>query len=133
MCHMLEHVVDLRAALREINDSLPPNGTVLLAWPELETWTLAGVAGALNFEHGLYVTVPRLEALFEEFGWRKSAEQHFGENDTVFLAFTAAWHHAEIASPRFPLRRQLPATSPSSDSMRQQSRVRWTRTMARHS
>ena len=87
MCHMLEHVVDLRAALREISDSLPPHGTVLLAWPGLETWTRSGVAGALNFEHGLYVTVPRLETLFEEFGWRKSAEQHFGENDTVFLAF----------------------------------------------
>ena len=87
MCHMLEHVVDLRAALRELSDSLPANGTVLLAWPELEIWARAGVAGALNFEHGLYVTVPRLEALFNEFGWRKSAEQRFAENDTVFLAF----------------------------------------------
>lgn len=87
MCHMLEHVVDLRAALREIGDSLPASGTVLLAWPELETWTRAGLAGALNFEHGLYVTLPRLEALFDEFGWRKADQQRFDENDTLFLAF----------------------------------------------
>jgi hypothetical protein len=87
MCHMLEHVVDLRAAIHELNDSLPNNGDILLAWPELETWTRARLAGALNFEHGVYVTVERLEALLREFGWRLSAKQRFSENDTMFMTF----------------------------------------------
>jgi hypothetical protein len=87
MCHMLEHVMDLRATIRALSNSLPEDGIIVLAWPELETWTRAGTAGALNFEHGIYVTAPRLVALFSEFGWRKTAKQRFAENDTVFMAF----------------------------------------------
>ena len=76
MCHMFEHATDLRAALTAINDALPDNGRICLAWPELEHWTAKGVAGALNFEHGIYLTVPRLLALLAEFGWREAAREH---------------------------------------------------------
>lgn len=86
MCHMFEHALDLRAALRAIGAALPPDGRFCLAWPELERWVEKGVAGALNFEHGLYLTVPRLLALLGEFGWREIARQHWAENDTLFLA-----------------------------------------------
>lgn len=88
MCHMFEHVVDLRAALAALDIQLPPDGRICLAWPDLETWVRKGVAGALNFEHGVFLTVPRLLALFAEFGWRVAARMHWTENDTWFLAFT---------------------------------------------
>jgi hypothetical protein len=86
MCHMFEHATDLRAALTAINSALPANGRICLAWPELEHWTAKGVAGALNFEHGIYLTVPRLLALLAEFGWREVARERWKENDTLFLA-----------------------------------------------
>jgi hypothetical protein len=87
MCHMFEHVVDLRNTLRLLDAQMPPDGRICLAWPELETWVAKGVAGALNFEHGVYVTVPRLLALFAEFGWRVAAKKIWAENDTWFLSF----------------------------------------------
>ncbi|HXS07727.1 MAG TPA: methyltransferase domain-containing protein [Rhizomicrobium sp.] len=86
MCHMFEHATDLRAALTAINKVLPAHGRICLAWPELEHWTAKGVAGALNFEHGVYLTVPRLLTLLAEFGWRETARERWRENDTVFLA-----------------------------------------------
>lgn len=86
MCHMLEHVVDLRAALLQIQRALPADGRICIAWPELEHWTARDLAGALNFEHGVYLTVPTLLSLFAEFGWREMARQHWAENDTLFLA-----------------------------------------------
>ena len=88
MCHMFEHATDLRAALGAIGEALPQEGRICIAWPELEHWTRKGVAGALNFEHGLYLTVPRLKALFAEFGWSPMAQMRWAENDTVFAAFT---------------------------------------------
>jgi hypothetical protein len=86
MCHMLEHATDLRAALAAIHAALPADGRICIAWPELEQWTAKGVAGALNFEHGIYLTVPRLLALLSEFGWREIARRRWDENDTLFLA-----------------------------------------------
>lgn len=86
MCHMFEHATDLRAALAAIHAALPADGRICIAWPELEQWTAKGVAGALNFEHGIYLTVPRLLALFSEFGWRIIARRRWDENDTLFLA-----------------------------------------------
>lgn len=86
MCHMFEHATDLRAALMAIGAALPADGRICIAWPELEHWTAKGVAGALNFEHGIYLTVPRLLALLSEFGWREIARQRWDENDTLFLA-----------------------------------------------
>lgn len=86
MCHMFEHATDLRAALTAIHAALPADGRICIAWPELEQWTAKGVAGALNFEHGIYLTVPRLLALLSEFGWRETARQRWDENDTLFLA-----------------------------------------------
>lgn len=86
MCHMLEHATDLRAALAAIHAALPADGRICVAWPQLEQWTAKGVAGALNFEHGIYLTVPRLLALLSEFGWREIARRRWDENDTLFLA-----------------------------------------------
>lgn len=86
MCHMFEHATDLRAALAAIDAALPIDGRICIAWPELEQWTAKGVAGALNFEHGVYLTVPRLLALLSEFGWRETARRRWDENDTLFLA-----------------------------------------------
>jgi SAM-dependent methyltransferase len=86
MCHMFEHATDLRQALAAIKAVLPAHGRICLAWPELEQWTQKGVAGALNFEHGIYLTVPRLLALLAEFGWRETARRRWDENDTLFLA-----------------------------------------------
>ena len=88
MCHMLEHVVDLRASLAVMDATLPPDGRICIAWPELENWTARGLAGALNFEHGIYLTVPWLRSLFAEFGWHLAAQRRWAENDTRFLAFT---------------------------------------------
>ncbi|MEO8301242.1 MAG: methyltransferase domain-containing protein [Rhizomicrobium sp.] len=87
MCHMLEHVVDLRATLAVLDTRLPPDGRICIAWPELENWTARGVAGALNFEHGIYLTVPRLLSLFAQSGWHLRAQSRWAENDTRFLAF----------------------------------------------
>jgi hypothetical protein len=98
MCHMFEHVVDLRATLEILDGVLPADGRICLAWPELESWTRKGVAGALNFEHGVYVTVPRLLALFAQFGWRIEARQLWPENDTWFLAFARG--AADTSAPR---------------------------------
>jgi SAM-dependent methyltransferase len=87
MCHMLEHVVDLRSTLAVLDATLPPDGRICIAWPELENWAARGVAGALNFEHSIYLTVPRLQSLFAEFGWHLAAQRRWAENDTRFLAF----------------------------------------------
>lgn len=95
LCHMLEHVADLRTALSVLADTLPQDGRILLAWPELEHWVAKGLAGALNFEHGLYVSVPRLEALFAEFGWQVVAEEYWAENDTRFIALGRAAPRAD--------------------------------------
>jgi hypothetical protein len=97
MCHMFEHVTDLRVTVEMLNGTLPADGRICLAWPELESWTRKGVAGALNFEHGVYVTVPRLLALFAQFGWRVQARQLWTENDTWFLAFARG--PADTAAP----------------------------------
>ncbi|HWF65171.1 MAG TPA: methyltransferase domain-containing protein [Rhizomicrobium sp.] len=97
MCHMFEHATDLRAALTAINAALPDNGRICLAWPELEHWTAKGVAGALNFEHGIYVTVPRLLTLLAEFGWRERARERWKENDTLFLALDRGGAAVEVA------------------------------------
>ena len=86
MCHMFEHVTDLRQALATIGEALPQEGRIVIAWPELEHWTRKGAAGALNFEHGVYLTVPRLMALFAEFGWSPLARSRWAENDTLFAA-----------------------------------------------
>jgi hypothetical protein len=83
---MFEHATDLRETLTAIGAVLPADGRLCLAWPELEQWTEKGVAGALNFEHGIYLTVPHLLALLAEFGWRETARQRWEENDTLFLA-----------------------------------------------
>jgi hypothetical protein len=87
MCHMFEHATDLRAALGAIGEALPDDGRICIAWPELEHWTRGGVAGALNFEHGIYLTVPGLLALFAEFGWSPLAQTRWTENHTLFAAF----------------------------------------------
>ncbi|MEI9885316.1 MAG: methyltransferase domain-containing protein [Rhizomicrobium sp.] len=86
MSHVLEHVIDLKDALRVLRDAAACR-TVLLAWPELEAWTAKGQAGALNFEHNLYVSAPRLEAAFGAAGWRLHARRRWDENDTLFLCF----------------------------------------------
>lgn len=99
MCHVLEHVVDLRSTLTTLNDALPPDGRICVAWPELENWVAQGVAGALNFEHGLYLTVPRLVSLFAEFGWHLAGQKHWVENETRFLAF-ARGAPATVHAPR---------------------------------
>lgn len=108
MCHMFEHATDLRAALGAIDAALPADGRLCLAWPVLERWTAKGVAGALNFEHGIYLTVPRLMALLAEFGWTEIARQAWDENDTLFLALArgtapaaAAHSDAGMAVPAY--------------------------------
>lgn len=87
MCHMLEHVTDLRAAIDDITAALPENGRLIFAWPVLERWVEKGLAGALNFEHSTYVPLPALKALLARAGWRLSAEELWAENDTLFAAF----------------------------------------------
>jgi hypothetical protein len=87
MCHMFEHCVDLRDTVKRLSESLPAVGRILLAWPELERWVEKSLAGALNFEHGIYLTLPRLRALFAEFGWVIRSEVRWEEFDTRFLAF----------------------------------------------
>lgn len=87
MCHMLEHVIDLRAAIDDITAALPADGRLVIAWPVLERWVEKGLAGALNFEHATYVPLPALTALFARAGWRLREEEHWTENDTLFLAF----------------------------------------------
>lgn len=111
MCHMFEHATDLRAALTAINAALPDSGRICLAWPELEHWTAKGAAGALNFEHGIYLTVPRLLTLLAEFGWQEAARERWTENDTLFLALErgsaaveATRSNADQAVPEYFLR-----------------------------
>lgn len=87
MCHMLEHVTDLRATLQDLTDIASVGTRIIVAWPVLEEWTARGLAGALNFEHGIYLTLMRLERLFAAFGWRLAAQALWSENDTAFLAF----------------------------------------------
>ena len=99
MCHMLEHVVAPRAALAALTTSLPPDGRIVLAWPDLELWVRNGLAGALNFEHGIYVPVPQLVALFAEFGWVLQSERIWPENHTVFLAFARGHTGRPVAAP----------------------------------
>ena len=99
MCHMLEHVVAPRAALAALTASLPPDGRIVLAWPDLELWMRDGLAGALNFEHGIYVPLPQLVALFAEFGWVLQSEQIWSENHTVFLAFARGRTDRPVAAP----------------------------------
>jgi hypothetical protein len=106
MCHMFEHATDLRAALAAINAALPDTGRICLAWPELEHWTAKGVAGALNFEHGVYLTVPRLLALLSEFGWQEIGREHWTENDTLFLALDR--HAAGVQAGRSDAGRAVP-------------------------
>ncbi len=127
MCHMFEHATDLRAALTAINEALPDNGRICLAWPELEHWTAKGVAGALNFEHGVYLTVPRLLTLLAEFGWREAGRERWNENDTLFLAldrgsasFEAARSDAAHAVPEYfsRLRRQAATAQQAAASHR---------------
>ena len=86
MCHMLEHVIDIGQTLHILSQAQSCEH-VLLAWPELETWAGKGLAGALNFEHGIYVTTPRLIAAFAAAGWRLNAAKRWDENDTWFLSF----------------------------------------------
>ena len=86
MCHVLEHVTDIGQTLRTLSQA-PDCAHVLLAWPELEAWTQKGLAGALNFEHGIYLTLPRLTAAFAAAGWRLKAARRWDENDTWFLSF----------------------------------------------
>lgn len=88
LCHVFEHFVDLRGAVALMSEALPQAGRIIIAWPELETWIARGQAGALNFEHGLYLTVDRLIWLFSQFGWGLVGKDRWAENDTVFLAFS---------------------------------------------
>jgi hypothetical protein len=46
-----------------------------------------GLAGALNFEHCTYVTLPTLKALFAAQGWWLRGEEAWPDNDTAFLSF----------------------------------------------
>ena len=96
MCHMLEHVTDFAQTLRTLSEA-PGCEHVLLAWPELEAWTQKGLAGALNFEHGIYLTLPRLTAAFAASGWRLKAAQRWDENDTWFLSFVRGAAAADAA------------------------------------
>jgi hypothetical protein len=118
MCHMFEHATDLREALAAVDAALPADGRLCLAWPVLEQWAAKGVAGALNFEHGIYLTVPRLLALLAEFGWAEIARQSWDENDTLFLALergrpsvAVARSDGDVAVPAYfaQLRRQAEA------------------------
>jgi hypothetical protein len=117
MCHMLEHVVDLRATLTILDTQLPPNGRICVAWPELENWTALGMAGALNFEHSIYLTVPRLQALFAEFGWHLSSQKRWAENDTRFLAFV----RGVPAKARIPLDKGAKAVLEFFNSLRRRA------------
>ncbi|MEI9990688.1 MAG: methyltransferase domain-containing protein [Rhizomicrobium sp.] len=96
MSHMLEHVTDLRAALATLTTARDC-AHVIVAWPDLDKWLAKGLAGALNFEHGIYVGLARLIASFANFGWTLAARVVWAENDTDFLAFARA--RADTAAP----------------------------------
>ncbi len=99
LCHVFEHFVDLRAAVKDLSESLPQDGRIIIAWPELEDWILKGQAGALNFEHGIYASVASLRALFNEFGWKLLGQSRWDENDTCFLALGRGTDQSVFASP----------------------------------
>ncbi|MEJ1967563.1 MAG: methyltransferase domain-containing protein [Rhizomicrobium sp.] len=98
MSHVLEHVTDLRAALATLTEA-QDCAHVIVAWPDLDKWLAKGMAGALNFEHGIYVGVARLAAVFAQFGWTLEARVVWEENDTVFLAFVRGSAGAAVAPP----------------------------------
>ncbi len=127
MCHMLEHVVDLRSTLATLDATLPPDGRICIAWPELENWTAQGMAGALNFEHSIYLTVPRLQSLFAEFGWHLAAKRRWAQNDTCFLAFA----RGVPATIRIPRGHGARAVSGFFDALRREA-VRLTAMLANH-
>jgi hypothetical protein len=86
-CHSLEHLYDVADAVELMATKLVPGGTVLVAWPDLESWIVAGSPGAINWEHTFYCPLDVLRALFARHGFAHEAEARFGDKHSVFLAF----------------------------------------------
>lgn len=104
-CHVLEHMSDLGDALKTLEPLKRRDGRAVIAWPILEEWVEARLAGALNFEHGIYLRLSTLEALFAAAGWELVASERYHEMRTMFLVFApspsdapADWPEPEIAA-----------------------------------
>jgi hypothetical protein len=87
LSHVLEHMPDLRQAAESLAASSHARLRVVVAWPVLEQWVAARLAGAVNFEHGIYVKEHQLTALFRDCGLALIERVFFGPMRTAMLAF----------------------------------------------
>jgi SAM-dependent methyltransferase len=86
-CHCLEHIYNIGEIVAVMAAKLPPDGRVILAWPDLESWIVRGEPGAINWEHTFFCAVETLTDLFAKNGFRLAESQTFGKDHSVFLAF----------------------------------------------
>jgi len=100
MCHMFEHVFDLREALSAITQSLPAQMNGVLA---CQNWKLGSATASpvrSNFEHGIYLPGAAAEsAVNDSVGACESTE--LVENHTIFMAFVRGpWVRADTGTFR---------------------------------
>lgn len=87
MSHTLEHIYEPRAALASIQSILKPGQAFFLAWPILEDWAEALLAGAFNLEHNFFLSLEALLALTNGFGLELVEKVHHPAMRTYFLKF----------------------------------------------
>jgi hypothetical protein len=100
MSHVLEHMSDIAGFVADLARAPASLQRVIVAWPVLEQWVEARLAGALNFEHGVFASLDQIVAVFARSGFAPLGRSYFAEMRTEFLAFERTSPRPDIRVPR---------------------------------
>jgi len=84
--HLLEHLYDPLAALRQIHKILPAGGKHIFTIPNLYQWLKNKFPNALNFEHTMFLTEDFTDYFLSTHGFRILEKHHFQDHSIFYAA-----------------------------------------------
>lgn len=98
--HLLEHTYNPSAFLKQTKALLKPEGKLIFAYPDLETWLSKKYTNAINFEHSMFLTDYFVDVLLRAEGF-KIIEKHRYQEHSIYYTCEIDPNFVKRSLPEF--------------------------------